>query len=239
MICLLAGEPGVGKSFQAMLFEEIIKVFDLENRDKSKLSQLTELKNRLIEVIEIKQIKPDFKDDYLQSYYKLQEEIDFALKNNGDFETLLIDGISDIRNKLALAKWHKDNPKRKRPNVFEWGTINETTKNMIAPLINMSRVLNKNLILTAQLKDDYGTVYEEDAKGNLIKKSAKCGRTSACPDFIDYDVDIVIDMYHPERGAKGLDLNKFMINVTKSPIGSWTQDITNQSLYDILIEKGL
>lgn len=242
MIIILSSEPGNGKTYQSMQFEEPVKILDLENRNDKKL-RLPILNTRLIENIKIMQFKDSdnprdkYTEDYLKSYERFNEEVDVTLESIDLFETLVIDGISDLRNTYGKHKWLHDHPKRINLTPFEWGDINNDIKNIIKPLINMARHENKTLIMTAQMTDDYGIVkVEKDNK--FINQSSKKGRIPFTQDWQDYGVDFLINLFHPEN-TKGVKLNQYHANFMKTPIGSWTENITDKSIYEILLEKGL
>lgn len=236
MIIILSGEPGNGKTYQSMMFDEKIKVLDLENRDESTRARY--FKDRLIEVIPIKQINENFENDYTASYYELERQVEAIKQNHDDIGTVVIDGISDIRNKYSKAKWLSDNPNRKNPRAEEWTVINKDTAVLLEPLINMARYGHiDHLVMTAQMKDNYNAGYEQ-SENRLVKVSVKDGRIPATQDWQDYDVDIVINLRHHYKKGD-LDLSTFVAHCTKSPVGAWEQDITGQSLYDLLLELGL
>ena len=187
MILILVAEPGLGKSYQSMQFSEEIKMLDLENRNEEKRRRFFD--DRLLEVIPVKEYTPEYLDDYYKSYLGLEKSINQLVKNHDNISTIIVDGISDIRNKYAKAKWHIEHPKRKNPMPTEYKEINDDTKIMLTPLINLCRIKHIDLVMTAQMKDDYETTFIE-SEGKLIKQSSKCGRVAATQDWIDYDVDL-------------------------------------------------
>ena len=137
MIVIFSGNPGKGKTWQAMNgFDEEVVILDCENRDEDKRKDL--FSDRLITVIECKKIHMEadkskgikkYGNDYIGSYFKLLSEIDKLIENHDGIETIVIDGITDIRNNYAKAKWDADNPTRKNPRPEEWGSINRDVAN--------------------------------------------------------------------------------------------------------------
>lgn len=236
MIITLSGEPGVGKSYQSMLFEEPVLILDIENRDEKKRARF--FKDKLIRVIEIKQYDENFKSDYNYSCQKLYEEIKNIIANHDEISTIVIDGITDVRNKLSRARWLKNHPKRKNPMSTDYREINDTVRKLIEPLINLARETDTNLILTAQMVGKYGKV-KQNLEGQMIPVSANIGRKPASMDSIDFDVDIIINLNHPADRKGRLDLNTYIATCTKSDIGTWEYDITNTNLYDLLLELNL
>lgn len=237
MIVILSGDPGNGKSFQAMNgFDEKVVVLDLENRDETTRARY--FNDQLIEVIPIKQINDDFANDYAASYYELERQIESIKKDHSEIGTIVVDGISDIRNKYAKKKWLSENPTRKNPRMEEWTIINNDTAILLEPLINMTRQgLIDNLVMTAQMKDNYSAGFEQTER-KMVKVSIKDGRIPATQDWQDYDVDVVINLRHPQKKTQ-VDLSKYVAHCTKSPVGAWEEDITDVCLYDLLLELGL
>lgn len=237
MIIILSGEAGNGKTYQSMNgFDENVVVLDLENRDENVRARL--FNDRLIDVIPIKQINDDFANDYTASYWELKKQVDLIKANHDDIGTVVVDGISDIRNKYSKAKWHSDNPSRKNPMPEEWTIINKDTSVLLEPLINMARYGHiDHLIMTAQMTDNYNAGYQSTDK-KLVKVSIKDGRRPATQDWQDYDVDIIINLQHPVKKNK-VDLGSYIAQCTKSPVGAWEEDITGKCLYDLLLEMGI
>ena len=81
-------------------------------------------------------------------------------------QTIVLDGISDLREYAQYAWILADNADRiskgRSPrktigekNIGAWGQINTAVKEIITPLINLALKKGLNLILTAQMKDEY------------------------------------------------------------------------------------
>lgn len=228
MILILSGEPGSGKTDRSMLFEEPIKILDMENRDQRSFDR--NHSDRIIDVFPIL-VKINHVKDYYQSYLNLRKTIDTILKSKPDFRTLVLDGISDVRGKYAKAKWFNDHPKRKNPQPEEWTEINETTRQLLDPLIDMARDFDFHLIFTAQFCDEYGKVEKQNDNGKIVIGSEKLGREPNVEDWQAYNVDthIILEYRKP----------KYFMNCIKSIAGCWEEDITGKNLYDILIKKGV
>lgn len=241
MILILSGLPGDGKTWQSMNgFDEVIKILDLENRVEEKRARF--YTHRMIDVIECKEIhhKADkaknikkYSPNYLESYYKLKSEIDKLIYNPDDIGTIVIDGISDIRTKYAKARWFEMNPKRKNPLVYDWSDINALVSEILEPLVNMCRHKHINLVLTAQMKNNYVAGFEDGKKVSI-----QDGKKEAFEDWQAYDVDTIINLRHPVKKNKPV-LSTFMAVCSKSPVGAWEEDITDKCLYDLLLELGL
>ena len=80
--------------------------------------------------------------------------------------TIVIDGISDLRD-YAISAWViKDNierkaqgkPPRKRigeRNIGAWGEVNQTVRDLLEPLINLALINDISLLMTAQFKEEW------------------------------------------------------------------------------------
>lgn len=230
MILLLAGEPGTGKTFGAMTFPEPVRVLDMENRD-------TAPKDRLVDVMKVKMLTKDYLDDYAASLRQLRF-LTQAWVMDPSPPGLVLDTVSDIRNTYCyierLNEVRAANPKRTRLAIEEWGEVNDKTEAIIFPLINRARKDNLDLILIAQMDDEWG-VAEEERGGRYVKVKARTGRKRACQNWVEYHVDTILN-FHAEK-RKGAWV--YTVECTKSPVGCWTEDVTGLSLYDVLLEKGL
>jgi len=236
-IIVLGGETDSGKTYQSLIYGETddrMRVLDTENR----IQQTIDFHgiDRDIEVVPILQTysKTDrskdqirFQPDYLSSYDTLRNEIEKAVDNCNDYDILVIDGVSPIRNQYCKAKWFRDNTGRKGIMPTEWGDINEDQRQLLESLIHMSRLENKTVIFTAQMTDMY-------------RKDVLVGRQLDMRDWGNYNVDYIIELYRPTDDNNRPIHNKYMANCTKSIIGAWEEDISNgRNLYDVFLELGI
>jgi len=227
MIAIWSGEPGAGKTWNAMQCEEPIEYWDLEKRGELTINQFPD---QLIDLKDLKRFTTNYRDDHYQTYLEFSKTVEDFLKKTELPQTLVVDGISDVRNHLALAKWQHDTGKKK-PGEYTWGVINDITKNLLSPLINMSIVKGFDLIFTAQFVDKYTTVSVQDDMGRPIRKSAKNGRVPATKDWQNYGVNTLVELSQ----ARG----KYYAKITKSPVGIDEFEITGLSLFDELINRGI
>lgn len=216
MIVILSSEPGMGKTYQCCGWEEPILYFDMENRAKKTIS--TYYPDAIISHRQCMAYTDKFKEDHI----KTLENFDRELKGLEEASTIVVDGISDLRD-YAASKWAKDN-KRKRPmNPGDWEQINDIVRDLLFPLINYCRVKDINLVMTAQFKDDYAL----DAEG----KSTKIGRIPALKEWLSYNVDTLITLTYQKPQYKAI--------CSKSIVGCFEEIITGRSLYDVLLSKGV
>lgn len=81
-------------------------------------------------------------------------------------KTIVIDGISDLRD-YAISAWIiRDNEERKaqgkpprksigEKNIGAWGEVNQTVRDILEPLINLALIEDINLLMTAQFKEEW------------------------------------------------------------------------------------
>ncbi|MDP2364363.1 MAG: AAA family ATPase [Ignavibacteria bacterium] len=216
MIIILSGEPGSGKTFQAMGWEEPILYLDMENRTQKTLDNY--YSDKVITIKKCMAYTKEYKEDHVVTLQNFEREI----KGLEEARTVVIDGISDIRD-YAATKW-TIREKRKRPmNPGDWEQINDIVRDLLFPLINQCRIKEINLVMTAQFKDDYAL----DSEG----KSSKIGRIPALKDWISYNVDSLITLEYRKPHYRAV--------CNKSLMGCFEENITSKNLYDILIEKGV
>lgn len=228
MIVILSSEPGKGKTFQSMGWEEPILYLDMENRTQKTFDSF--YKDR---VISLKKCMA-FTKDYQEDHVKTLENFQVAIKSITPADrTIVIDGISELRD-YAVTKWAKDNNRKRPVNPGDWEEINDIVRGMLFPLVNRCRAEGINLVMTSQFKDDYETVEREVRDGNRIvvkKESVKKGRVPALKEWQTYnaDVHIILDYKKP----------KYMATCVKSSVGCFEIDITDKSLYDELVNLGV
>lgn len=227
IIGILSGEAGVGKSLQAMQFEEDLLILDLENRLEEKRKRF--FPDRLIEIRELMKYDNEYNEDQVASFNAFVSEIKTILKSEPP-KTLVIDGIGELRE-YAHSKWAKDKNRRRAVTPGDWEEINDMVRESLFPLINWGRLKDVNVIFTSTNKDDY-TITERDGK----KESSKCGRVPAYKDWIGYNVDLLAELWTPCDRNKHPD-GRYFVTVTKSPVGIFEEEITEKSLFEVLQKR--
>ena len=242
-IIVAAGDPGTGKSRFCMDVEEPIEFWDCENKNEE--LQLKNYSHKIIHRKDLLAYDKGFMEDYYATYVNLQKEvtriielgkaIEAKKKDYIGFESLVIDGISFIRNKCMLAKWLHEHQGRKQPNEFEYKDINRDTQLLLWPLVNM--VIKKiipTLIFTAEFKNKYipMEVFDE-TRNKLVTKSVKSGREPAYEDYLGYKGYTLLELYSDVK------TKKYKVLCTKSLAGVWDAAVTGNSIYDVLLEKSI
>ena len=249
-IIIAAGDPGTGKSKFGMDVEEPIEFWDIENKNFDLQNEY--FSDKIINRKDLLVFDDKFKEDWYATYLSLKSEVDNVVMLGQQvragkldyigFEWLVIDGISPIRNKIMYAKWMYDHskavtgkPSRKRPNEYEWGAINEYVKELLFPLINMVVAgIIPNLLFTAEFKDHYEVIdVYDDAVNKIVKKSVKNGREPAYNDYLGYKGYTLLELDCDSQ--KG----RYNVACTKSLKGVWKEDVTERSVFDVLLARGL
>jgi len=230
MIGILYSEPGCGKSYQALGFEEPLTVFDMENRLEQKINKY--FPEKIITNLELKKYDSEYQEDTIGSFNAFEKEIKNLIKNLEKPSTIVIDGIGDLRD-YAHAKWCKVEGRKHAVSPGDWLGVNDYVRKSLFPVINWARVHKINLILTAQMKDNYAVIGKGDDG-----KSVKDGRAPSYKEFCSYNVDFIIELWQPKIKGK-IKIGSYMATCIKSETGTWEEDISNKQLYEILIEKGI
>ena len=215
MILILSSEPGMGKTYQAMGFEEPILYLDMENRANNTVQRY--YADKLIDLKPCMQYSKEFKEDHVATLNSFEKELKLA-----EYSTIVIDGISEIRE-YCHTKWAQINKRKRAATPGDWELINDMVRELLFPLINECRNKGVHLVMTAQFKDDYAL----DSEG----KSTKIGRIPALKEWITYMVDVLIILEYKKPQYRAV--------CTKSLAGCWEENITAKSLYDVLLEKGV
>jgi len=230
MIAIWSGEPGAGKTWNAMQCEEPIEYWDLEKKAKKTIKSHSD---KLIELKDLKKLTKAYHDDFYKSYIELKKETDrfLALLPEELPATLVVDGITDIRNEYCKAKYLHDNPGLKQVGEQGWRVINPLVRDIVLPLINMATVHDFHLVFTAQFTDVYGAVTSQDEKGRDVRKSGKLRRGSSAKDWQGFKVFTLVELSTHKK--------KYYAEITKSPVGIDEFEITGLSLFDELINRGI
>jgi len=232
IIGIFYSEPGCGKTYQVLTAEEPIEYYDMENRGKKKIEKY--YPDKLITLHELKLYDKNFNEDKIGSFDAFNEEIKklIKLKENEIPQTIIIDGIGDLRD-YAHEKWCKMEKRKKAMNPGDWEGVNDLVRNALFPPINWARVHKTNLLMTAQMKDNYTVVGKGDDK-----TSSKDGRIPSFKEFCGYNVDLLIELWQPKVKGKIMP-GQYMATCSKSEAGSWEENITNKNLWSVLQEKGV
>lgn len=234
VIGILYSEAGSGKTYNALHFEEPIILFDMENRDQKKIDRY--FSEKLIKNLELKKYDKDFYEDKIGSFKAfITEREKLTSSNKEDFPvTVIIDGIGELRD-YAKALWCKENNRKNETNPGDSKAINDKVRDELFPLINWARIYGINLIFTAQMRDNYSVVTDDEGK----KKQAKDGRIPSYKEFAAYNVDFLIELWQPKGKDGKIIPGCYKATCTKSELGSWEEEITGKNLYDIFVSKGM
>ena len=162
---IFSGKEGVGKTTQLLILARAYpKVFwiVMELKDKKRLEKEVDKDFELSVVYKTypKGHKHAMQIDSVATLKTISEARDHVLETHP--ETVVIDGISDLRD-LATIAWAEEyneangtkltTPKYK--DWGEWGKINQKVRDILEPLINFALTEDTDLWMTAQMKDDY------------------------------------------------------------------------------------
>ena len=254
-VTIMAGEGGNGKSMQAQRYPEPIAYLDFEY-PKGDLTRKNHNAERLITmfpcreyygynlvkkdegyIFEKAEIPKGFKKGQIniqKTYDIIKSTVDAILDNSSDYETIVLDSVSDIREIVAdvwLIEYRKKEPKNAGRKVIgkdpsAWSAINKIVcDDILFPIINIGRIENKNIVFTARLEDEYKTITLESGK----EESAKSGkRVIDVQDWITFEIDVIARLDATEKG-------KYFMQCSKTPKGVIPKtDITGKNVYDVL-----
>lgn len=113
-------------------------------------------------------------------------------------KTIVIDGISDLRDYAINAWLIKNNEDRKmqgkpplkgigEKNIGAWGEVNQTVRDLLEPLINLALVEDINLLMTAQFKEEW-------------LGGDKVGYIPDLKPWMSYPVPCLFSLYSTEKG---------------------------------------
>ena len=259
-VTIMAGDGGMGKSMQAQRYPEPLAYLDFEY-PKGDLTRKNQNGERLItmfpcrEFYGYKLVKKD--DDYIfektdipkgfkkgqinipKSYELIQTTINHIIDISSDFETIVLDSISDIREIVAdvwLIEYRKKDSKNANRKVIgkdpsAWSAINKIVcDDILFPIINIGRIENKNIVFTARMEDEYKTITLESGKEDTAKSGK---RVIDAQNWITFEIDVIAQLDATEKG-------KYFMSCKKTPQGVIPKtDITGKNVYDVLCDNGV
>ena len=241
-IIMIASEDGHGKTRGICSFPEEIALLDTEY-PKSKQTISAFYADKLITTFpcQVYHTKSDPARGILRGNIDIDKTIDEIYKNIGhildnyeQYETVVVDGVSDLRRMVA-EHWIKHDPKHRKvigDNPSAWSEINDIVKErMLFPLINTARILDKTLILTSKMTDTRTILTGEDGASHSYKTGTKEPDVS---EWIGYKMDVKILL--------SCDKNKqYWINWLRAPTAGLParENITDIELYDVFRARGV
>ncbi len=255
-IGLLFSEPGAGKTRAGAGWKEDVHIINCEDGENDKDNRLKDLidryfSDRLITVKYVmklhdkngKQGKLDkikFDVDGIASLKAFNDEISRIVDlNPADFPvTVVVDGITPLRD-WAVNVWCVENDRQQPMNPGDWEAVNDIVRLKLRPLVLWAKHNGINLIMTAQMKDEY-EVIETMENGKKKKQSIRVGRIANIKEWQAYQVNWIIELIQ-EKGMNKRPTGKFTAVLVKFPIDCEKReiDITGKNLYDILVDKGV
>jgi hypothetical protein len=248
IIILIAGDGGMGKTTQAQKFSEPIVHLDFEY-PRAENTRKSQNPDRLITVMQCRDFykKSDHAKnikkgqiDIRTTYELIENTINKVLDNSAEYETIVLDSISDIRSVVSDI-WLMDynanskNKDKKRKSIGKdphaWSEINSIVcDELLFPIINTGRMEDKTVILTAKKEDQYKMITLESGR----EDTAKTGKREIdTQNWLIFEVDVIVDLEATEKG-------RYFMTCTKSPKGVIPRiDITDKTVYDVLCEKGV
>jgi len=251
-VILIAGDGGTGKTDQSKKFPEPLAHCNFEfpkGYDAKSERIITTYPCREIHGYKLNGLKYEsapiqkgFKKGQINvsaTYELIKTTIDDVLDHSGDFETISLDSISDIRE-IVSAQWLIDYRKKgtkeagrksigKDPSA--WSAINKIVcDDLLFPIINIGRIENKNIVFTARNTDEYKVIELETGK----EETAKTGkRIIDAQDWLSFEIDVIAQLEANEKGS-------YSMMCKKTPVGVITRmDITGKTIFDILEERGV
>lgn len=244
MIVVLVGEPGAGKTDQIQSgFPEVVAVIDGEY-PRAQNHYAVKKYSRMIEFMQGRVIYTSSGKGYKRGQLDpvatvsvLEQSVDDVLSGLDRYETVAIDGISDIRSWVTawwIHQYNINNPTKKRrgikkENLTAWTEINSKVgDDLLFPIINACRDAGINCVLTASMRDEYVTYKDEN--GEMVSKTTG-RRLPDVKDWILHECDTIVTLEYRKP--------HYYAVCSKSAVGCWEENITNRQLYALLVEKGL
>ena len=170
-VAIISGQEGTGKTTQVL---EVAKASFptlwaiLELKDKKKIERCAS-RDLSVQVLYKTYPRGHEKAMSVDPIATLQNVLEWknSIMTRTDLpKTIVIDGISDLRD-YAISAWViKDNEERKvqgepprksigEKNIGAWREVNQVVRDLLEPLVNLALTEDINLLLTAQFKEEW------------------------------------------------------------------------------------
>jgi hypothetical protein len=240
-IILLISEDGHGKTRNLCSFPEEICLLDVDGKAQKILDAF--YKDKLIDRNDCLSFhkKSDVSKGILrgnldvdETLIKIYSQISLILDCMEDYETIAVDGVSDLK-RIVGQHWLLHDPKHRKAigdNINARAEINNIVKEkMLFPLINTARTLDKTLILTSKMVDSYLQLEGDDGKLHSVKTGTKIPDAS---DWIGYRMDIKVTLTRDPVGQYWMYWNRAPAD--NLPV---RENITDKSLFEVMKMRGV
>jgi AAA domain len=213
---LVYGNDSTGKTIQ---IKSICEMSDSPCYISLEIKNRKLLKDSGIPMIEALVIQKDYKIDPVATYEKLGKNIEEILNNPSKFDTIVIDGISEIpryAEKVVIKEIQKQPGKAGtrvigKENIAAWAVRNNLAHLPMERLSSWAEIHDKNVFLTSLMCDEY--VGEK-----------KVGRCVDAKDRLRKLCDVRVMLTNDGRG--------YLAHFEKVP--AWAKDGTNP----VVVGKG-
>lgn len=171
VVAIVAGEEGSGKTTQLLKIAEMYPSARWGVMEMKDEERVMKLKSDMFEPEVLYEMYADGhqlqgNNDPIKTVKHVERWMVSAYTVRPRPETVVLDGISDLRAEVTDAWIQEDNIAREargrgpreaigEKNIGAWGAVNDRVKKILTPLINMGLKNRINVFLTAQMKDKY------------------------------------------------------------------------------------
>lgn len=218
-IILLAGDIGTGKTAQAMRYLDgygLNKVLiDLEHKSEATYNA-QKREGHLTDDVDIKTVRvftSDFKVDHKATFaevFKKQHEI-----ISGDlYDVIIVDSVTCLRNSICSDFFCAETGNQ-TVGEKNYLYVNDFVRQFIEPLAMYCKHRHKTLIMISHMKEIYQAISE--------KEKIVIGSEPAIHKELAHLADVVVEL-------KSDADNGYSAVCTRSPVGKWTEDISDNVL---------
>lgn len=152
----LVGEHGTGKTRSAASFGKYGRVLYLDSERKAHIVINENFPDYEIDIISFRQVDGKGRVAKLKTvkYFETKTPEWREMLASKKYKVCVIDNI-DMFRPYSKYEWLRRNPKRTKPQSYEWGDIEEIVQDLLYPFINDCRDYDITLILCFGVKDSY------------------------------------------------------------------------------------
>jgi hypothetical protein len=176
ILILMWGYDGTSKSEQIMKFKPEPLIIDLENKLEKLAKKLGFPLDNIIVASQYNEKYEILGGNTLDTIRDMLNGIREKISSGERIPAIALDGISDLRP-YAVEEWLEENPSRKLPNTpGDWRDVNDKVRDICFQLINIGRVEQISIFMTAQVGGEY-------------KNRVRIKDIPDCKPWITYNID--------------------------------------------------
>ena len=230
-IIILAGREGTGKTYALLAIMNTIlkqkpeqRCVLIDTEHKANLVKDLHFPDLAVDIEQCQQFKIDITEgkadlDELGTLNAIREAKVNAIKAafSGKVAAIALDSIVGLRTPLCQHEWEMEN-KKKAFSPNSWMEINLKQREIIYPLMNIAKLTDVDVIITAEIGDRYEVIDKKTGVSVIVGEELKL------KDWASFQAVYIFEL------RKDTKKGEYNIICTKSPRGMFS--LSNRDIYN-------